>query len=79
MPTNHIALTPCESSNIAAHGYDASTKTLAIQFKGSGSIYHYHDVPADVAHELGNAESVGRFFGQHIRPKFKHTAVQTAA
>lgn len=71
----HIPMQECESSNIAAHGYDATSKTLAIKFKGTGAVYHYHEVPADVAHELANAESIGRFFGQHIRPKFKHTAI----
>lgn len=34
-PAPVIALSPVKSSNIAATGYDAATKTLAVQFKGA--------------------------------------------
>jgi hypothetical protein len=70
----NIPLTPCQSSNIAAHGYDPASKTLALQFKGGG-VYHYHDVPAEVAAGLSNAESIGKYVSQSIRGQFKHTAI----
>ena len=66
-----IAMTPCTSSNIQAYGYDAASQTLAVQFVGSGSTYHYPGVPAEKYAEMQAAESKGRFFGQQIRPNFK--------
>lgn len=65
-----------ESSQVAAIGYDASTKTLACQFtRGPGHIYHYPNVEPEthaafLAGDLGpDAEpSIGKFFGKHIKP-----------
>ncbi len=70
-----IALCPCESSQIAAHGYDAATQTMALQFKRKGengervggSIYHYDNVPPEVYDEFCKCESKGGFFGQRIK------------
>ena len=71
-----IALTPVVSSNIAAHGYDAGSKTLAIRFTGgSPKVYHYRDVPPEVADSFAKAESVGRAFIGMIRGQFEHTIV----
>lgn len=67
-----------KSSNIAATGYDSTSKTLAIQFKGGGKTYHYADVPAATFDALGKAESVGKFVVGQIVGKFKHT-LQTKA
>ena len=73
-PPASIELTPCESSQIAAFGYDVDTKTLAIQFPGRGvkpgDTYHYADVPADVFHLMVAAESKGKFFGSNIRGRY---------
>lgn len=74
MTTPTIPMTACESSNVAAHGYDATTKTLALQFK-SGGLYHYHDVPADVAAGLTEAKSIGQYVGQSIKNQFKHSKI----
>lgn len=65
-----VQLTDVQSSVIAAHGYDAATQTLAIKFK-AGNVYHYRDVPLDVAAAFANAESVGRAYGQMIRGKYE--------
>jgi hypothetical protein len=71
-----IALTPVVSSNIAAHGYEASSKTLAIRFTGgSNKVYQYQHVPPDVAAEFAKAESIGRAFASMIRGKFEHSIV----
>lgn len=64
-----ITLTPCKSSNISAHGYDAATQTLAIQFS-SGLTYHYDKVSQDVVDRLGKAKSIGSFFATDIRNAF---------
>lgn len=65
-----IKLTPCESSNLAAHGYDPETKTLAVRFKGGG-VWHYPGVPPEAYSKLCEAPSKGSYFAKEIRPKHK--------
>jgi hypothetical protein len=69
-----IRLTHVKSSNIKGHGYDAESKTLAVQFT-SGTTYHYTDVPPEIAATFALADSLGTYFAQHIRPHFKHTKI----
>lgn len=80
--TNAIALTPVESSQLAAIGHDPETGTLAIQFKGRGdapgSIYHYENFTAEQFEQFKNAESVGSHFYKNIKPfaeKFPYTKI----
>ena len=72
MPTA-IKLCPCDSSRIAAHGYDPDTNTLALQFKGRGGtpgpVYHYDKVEPELYEDLKRAESLGKFFGERINVK----------
>ncbi|MBT2326070.1 KTSC domain-containing protein [Variovorax paradoxus] len=63
-----IPLQPVESNQVAAIGYDAATKTLAVTFtRGLGSIYQYPDVQPEVHAAFVGAESIGKFFGEHIK------------
>lgn len=64
-----MKLTPVDSTNVAAHGYDEATKTLMIQFKNSKNVYHYPNVEAHVYHSLKNAKSVGGYVHEHIKGK----------
>ena len=76
----NITLVPCESSQIAATAYDAESKTLAIQFKakggGAGNIYHYSNVPPELAAEFDKAESKGKFFGSRIKGWFDYEKIE---
>lgn len=68
-PRPAIALTPVTSSQVKAIGYDPLTKTLACQFAyGAGHIYHYPNVEPKTHADFMAAESIGKFFGQHIKP-----------
>ena len=67
-----IPLTPRKSTNIKATGYDAATKTLAVQFV-NGVVWHYADVPAELAEEFHASPSTGGFFGLRIRGTFEAT------
>ena len=76
-----IQMCPCESSRIAAHGYDAASNTLALQFKGKdgpGAVYHYANVTPEIYAEYSKAESIGRFFGQVLndKEKFPYTRIE---
>lgn len=68
---------PVTSSQIKAVGYEASTRTLAVQFN-SGSIYHYANVPPTVYDEFVSAESIGKYFGEHIKGHFDYAKQEAA-
>lgn len=69
--TNIPTMTPVESSNIKAVGYDEPSKTMHIQFK-SGGHYRYSDVPADAVAQFMAAESKGVHFSKQFAGKYKH-------
>jgi hypothetical protein len=78
-----IPLQPVKSSQVKAIGYDAETKTLAVQFtRGAGAIYHYPNVEPDTHKAFVGAPSIGGYFGKHIKPlrfeKFAPPAAHTA-
>lgn len=75
-----IELKPVEgSSQIAASGYDPATQVLAIQFKSGKSVYHYQQVPEDVAAAFDAAESKGKFLGSEIKGTFEFEKVDVSA
>lgn len=64
-----IPMTPVDSNQVKAIGYDAASKTLACSFtRGPGHIYHYPNVDPKVHADFMASESKGTFFGQHIKP-----------
>ena len=68
-PRPAIALMPVESSQVKAVGYDDASKTLAVAFtRGAGAVYHYPNVEPKTHQAFIGAESIGKFFGQHIKP-----------
>lgn len=63
--TPNITMSPVQSSNVQAAGYDPISQTMAVQFKG-GATYHYAGVPPQLGAELGTVASVGSFVSQRI-------------
>ena len=59
-----------ESSSLAAIGYDEPRRILAVMFHG-GAIFHYAGVPKRHVEQLIGAESIGRYFHEHIRGRFQ--------
>ncbi len=63
---------PIESSNIASVGYDADTRTLEVEFRGSKNkpsrIYQYYDIPFYIYNDLlnGGFTSAGRYFREAV-------------
>lgn len=76
-----IALMPVQSSQVAAVGYSPERKTLAVTFtRGPGHIYHYLDCDAKLHSDFLAAESIGNFFGKHIKSRsFKKYPAPAAA
>ena len=65
---------PVQSSNLAAVGYDESSRTLEVLFC-DGSTYHYFDVPESIFQQLLHAESKGKFHYRHIRHNFRYARI----
>lgn len=61
-----IKMTPIESSAIAAIGHDPLTKTLAVQYKRDGSIYHYENVSAQKYKGIVDAASSGERLNKNV-------------
>lgn len=66
-----MTLQPVNSSSLAAVGYDADTRTLAVEFRKSGT-YEFFDVPDSVYKEFISAGSHGEYFGHNIRGKYRY-------
>jgi hypothetical protein len=67
-PIPVISMSDVTSSQIKQIGYDASTNTLAVQFKhGKGAIYHYPGVTPKQFDAFKTAESAGSHFGKHFK------------
>ena len=58
-----------DSTAIAAVGYDGYT--LAVIFHTSDKIYDHPGVPPSVYFGLMNADSMGTYYNQHIRGRYK--------
>jgi hypothetical protein len=58
-----------DSSSIAAVGYDPEERILEIEFRESGQIYHYFEVPAADYIAFLSADSKGRYLNQEFKPR----------
>lgn len=63
-----IAVMP--STLIRVFSYDERTSVLSVTFV-TGAVYHYFDVPAEVAQNMRAAFAKGEFFNAHIRGKYR--------
>lgn len=64
-----IPMAAVKSRQVAALGYDAARKTLAVTFtRGPGHIYHYPDCDEKLHADFIAAESKGKFFTERIKP-----------
>ena len=60
---------PVESSTISAIAYDATDRSLYVEFK-SGGTYRYDGVGPELFTEFEAAESQGKFLAARIKGKF---------
>jgi len=65
---------PVESSNLAAVGYEPSSQTLHVQFKGGGH-YTHAGFPPEAHSAFMASESKGKHYNANIKGKFAHTKV----
>jgi KTSC domain-containing protein len=64
----NIEMQTVQSSNLKAIGYDSASETLAVEF--ANGVYHYAGIAPELFADFQAAESKGKFFQQHIRPRF---------
>jgi KTSC domain len=58
-----------DSSSIASIGYDARRCALEVEFRQSGDVYQYFDVPSEEHAAFMAAESKGRYLNQVFKPR----------
>lgn len=58
-----------DSSCVASIGYDARRQVLEIEFRQSGEVYLYFDVPPEEHAAFLAAESRGTYLNEVFKPK----------
>ena len=66
---------PVDSSTLLRVGYRPDSATLELTFT-TGKVYQYLEVPPRIHAGLMRAESKGRYFNRHIRPRFAYRRVR---
>ena len=60
---------PAESSSIASIGYAPQERVLELEFRQSGEVYQYFDVPAEEYTAFLAADSKGTYVNQQLKPR----------
>lgn len=61
--------TDVESSSIASIGYEPEPRKLEIEFRQSGDVYLYSEVPVEEYEAFMAADSKGTYFNKVFKPK----------
>lgn len=64
-----------DSSMIASIGYDPSSGTIEVEFRSSGQIWQYYDVPEYVYNEIRVNGSLGKAFNAMIKNQFRESRI----
>jgi hypothetical protein len=63
------------SSAIEAMGYDPERQWLEVRWKGQQQVYRYYRVPAEVYQELQQADSLGTYMNEQVKPHYLYEPV----
>ena len=64
-----------DSSMISSIGYDQASGTVEVEFRSSGQIWQYYDVPESTYNDLRAAASLGKAFNAMIKKQFREGRV----
>jgi hypothetical protein len=65
------------STSIAWIGYDPKAKELELEFRGSGDVYRYFDVPREEHIAFMEADSKGTYLNQIFKQReYRYTVVR---
>jgi KTSC domain-containing protein len=67
---------PVTSSLIASVGYKPDRLVLEVEFKDTGSVYQYFDVPEAEFRGLMKATSLGRYFNRNIKDEYRYIQIR---
>jgi len=70
-----MKMTPVESSNLSAVGYDEKTQTMNVRFN-SGGLYAYYNEPEKTYRKLMDADSHGSYFNTFIKGMYGDTKIR---
>lgn len=65
-----------ESKIIDSIGYDENKEILEVEFKKTGAIYHYFDVPKNIYDDLMTASSKGSYVNGYIKKSSNYRRVK---
>lgn len=68
-------MVPVDSKLIAAVRYDEEAEHLYIEFKRNDAVWRYDDIDQNTADDLRAAASIGRYFLQNVKGKYKETKI----
>ncbi len=60
---------PCTSRQLREHGYDSTSRRLGVRFQ-DGRLYHYKDVPPEIAQAFADAPSQGSHLSRYIKGSY---------
>ncbi len=67
------------STSIASIGYEPLSRELEIEFRQSGAIYRYFEVPIEEYRTFMAADSKGRYLDQTFKPHaYRYAVVRRA-
>jgi hypothetical protein len=58
---------PVDSRSIATIGYDSEARVLQLEFRQTGKVYQYFDVPPEEYEGFLRAESKGTYLNQEFK------------
>jgi KTSC domain len=64
-------MTYVQSAALQSVSYDQAAYALTATFRASGRTYVYEDVPQELYDGLIFSDSIGAFFNDHIRDRFR--------
>ena len=67
---------PLKSILLASMGYDKATQTLEVEYRKSGTVYRYANVPPEKFKEMISDESLGSYFLKFIKPNHPFTRIE---
>jgi len=71
-----VKLRRVKSSAVKAVGYDPERGWLEVRWIGQARVYRYSGVAAEVYEELLQAESIGAYVNERVKPHYLYEIVQ---
>jgi hypothetical protein len=69
---------PLDSSTLASMGYDPEHRVLELEYRKTGDIYQYFDVPPEEYEAFLKAESKGAYLNQEFKLRsYRYVRVAT--